>query len=277
MKQILSQDNKIFKACSQLKQKKNRDKVGKYLIEGPNLVADALRSGAVIELLLVSERSMEHEEIKQLCREYARLDKKNEGSVYVLDEKLFKKLTETETPQGIFGVVAKTKISEEEFFRGNFRDKFDDSPRTKGNIIVLDRLQDPGNVGTIIRTAEAAGYDGIMILKGTVDLYSPKVVRSCTGSLFRMPVFFVDQPDEAISMLRKHGKKVVSTGLKDSKYYHEVELKKDVAIVIGNEGNGICEEFMHNSDVVVKIPMVGQIESLNASVAAAILMYEAVK
>ena len=92
-----------------------------------------------------------------------------------------------------------------------------------------------------------------------------------------MPVLFIEQPDEAIDILRKHGKKVVSTGLKDSKFYHEVELKKDVAIVIGNEGNGICDEFMNNSDIVVKIPMVGQIESLNASVAAAILMYEAVK
>ena len=188
MKQILSQDNKVFKACSQLKQKKNRDKTGKYLIEGPNLVADALKSQADIELILVSEKSLESEEIKQLCETYVQLDSRNQESVYVLDEKLFKKLTETETPQGIFGVVAKTSISEEEFFKGDFRDRFDSSARTKGNIIVLDRLQDPGNVGTIIRTAEAAGYDGIMILKGTeicilLRLYAPVLVL-CLECLF---------------------------------------------------------------------------------------------
>ena len=278
MKKIISQDNKVFKACSQLKIKKNRDKSGKYLIEGPNLVQDALNSGVVPEVLLVSEKSIESEEIRNLCEVYKKkASGANDSTIYVLDEKLFNKLSETENPQGIFGVVVKREFSEEEFFEGSFRDRFDSTTRKRGNIIVLDRLQDPGNVGTIIRTAEAAGYDGILILKGTVDLYSPKVVRSCTGSLFRMPVLFADTPDGAIEMLKKHGKKVVSTGLKESKYYYEVDLKENAAVVIGNEGNGICEEFMENSDVVVKIPMVGQIESLNASVAAAILMYEAVK
>ncbi len=138
-------------------------------------------------------------------------------------------------------------------------------------------MQDPGNVGTVIRTADAAGYSGILIIKGTVDVFSPKVVRACTGSLFRMPILFVDSPNEAIQMLKDNGKKVVSTGFDTDKYYYEIDLTQNIGLVIGNEGNGICDEFKNNSDEIIKIPMFGNIESLNASVAAALLMYETMR
>lgn len=277
MKTITSQDNKVYKSCFQLKQKKNRDKTGQYLIEGPNLIADALRSGVMPELLLVSEKSLESSEISGLCREYAE-KAGGEDKVFVLAEKLFGKLSETESPQGIFGVVKRREFSEEEFFKASQRlADLGSENAGSSNVIVLDRLQDPGNVGTILRTAEAAGYGGVMVIKGTVDLFSPKVVRSCTGSIFRLPIIFKDTPQEALECLKSHGKRVVSTGLEESRYYYDADLKKDAAVVIGNEGNGVCTEFMEGADMIVKIPMVGQTESLNASVAAAILMYEAVR
>ncbi|MGN0710687.1 MAG: TrmH family RNA methyltransferase [Anaerovoracaceae bacterium] len=272
MKTITSQDNKLYKSCFLLKQKKNRDKTGKYLIEGPNLVADALRSGVFPELILVSEESLSSEEISGLCSEYEEKSDGGKERIYVLSEKLFCRLSETENPQGILGVVRRKEFSDEAFF-----EETEGGKNGATNIIVLDRLQDPGNVGTILRTAEAAGYGGVMVIKGTVDLFSPKTVRSCTGSVFRMPVIFKDTPQEALESLKSHGKKVVSTGLEESVYYYDTDLKKDVAVIVGNEGNGVCTEFMEGADVRVKIPMQGQTESLNASIAAAILMYEAVR
>lgn len=272
MKTITSQDNKIYKSCFQLKQKKNRDKEGKFLIEGPNLVADALKSGVFPELILVSEDSLDSEEIYGLCNEYRQKAGSLKDNIYVLSGKLFGRLSETESPQGILGVVRRKNFSDEAFFEAA-----DGGKNGTTNIIVLDRLQDPGNVGTILRTAEAAGYGGVMVMKGTVDLFSPKTVRSCTGSVFRMPVIFKNTPQEALESLKSHGKKVVSTGLEESVYYYDTDLKKNVAVIVGNEGNGVCTEFMEGADVRVKIPMQGQTESLNASIAAAILMYEAAR
>lgn len=272
MKKIASNDNKIFKMCLQLENKKYRDKLGKYIIEGPNLIEEALKNNVLPDFIIINEATMENSEIVELYEKYAieiGISKKENDRILVFEEKLFKKLTQTEKSQGIIGIVNKLKFSEREFF--NYRkDK-------KGNILVLDRLQDPGNVGTIIRTADAAGYEGIMILRGTVDVFSPKVVRSCTGSLFRVPLLFIESPQEAIQILKKNGKRIVSTGFETNKYYYDIDLTKDVGLVIGNEGNGICEEFKKQSDVVIKIPMWGSIESLNASVAAALLMYEAMR
>ena len=146
-----------------------------------------------------------------------------------------------------------------------------------GNFVVLDRLQDPGNIGTILRTADAAGYKLAVVMKGTADVFSPKVVRAATGSLFRMPVVFMDSEEELLEFTRAAGKKTVATCFDTDLYYYDVNLKENIALIIGNEGNGISETLIASSDVKIKIPMHGNIESLNASVAAGILMYEAVR
>ncbi|MGI6730754.1 MAG: TrmH family RNA methyltransferase [Anaerovoracaceae bacterium] len=251
MKTITSVDNQLYKSLFRLKQKKHRDRERKYLIEGPNLITEAIESGEQLDFILCSSHYSFQEEAVPI--------------IY-LDEKLFLKLSDTESPQGVMAVARKKIYSEEEFFS---QDKVQ-----KSNIVVLDRLQDPGNIGTILRTAEAAGYKGAMIIKGTADIYAPKIVRAATGTLFRLPTFFVETAEEAIDLLKRYHKKTVCTVLSDSQKYYEVDLKEDTALIIGNEGNGASKEFIINSDIRVKIPMGGSVESLNAAVAAGILMYE---
>ncbi len=143
--------------------------------------------------------------------------------------------------------------------------------------MVLDRLQDPGNIGTIIRTAEGAGYGGILILKGTGDVFAPKVVRAAAGSLLRMPLIFLDTPAEAMEFLRDHRKKIIATRMGAETSYWEADLSSDIGLVVGNEGNGICRELLEGADLLVAIPMAGGLESLNAGVAAGIIMYEAMR
>ena len=253
MRKITSKDNKIVKLCEQLAQKKHRDKLALYLIEGENLVEEAVKNGAGIQTVLVREG-------------YSGKLSGLEEEAFELDARLFDKLAQTETSQGIIAIVNKPQISREQFIGD-----------AGGNFVVLDRLQDPGNIGTILRTADAAGYKLAVVMKGTADVFSPKVVRAATGSLFRMPVVFMDSEEELLEFTRAAGKKTVATCFDTDLYYYDVNLKENIALIIGNEGNGISESLIASSDVKIKIPMHGNIESLNASVAAGILMYEAVR
>ena len=252
MREITSKDNRIYKTCEQLSLKKYRDKLGRYLIEGENLIEEALKRGCSIETLLVR-------------RGYNKVPAELEDKAFVLDEKLFDRLAQTETSQGVLAIVAKPETDAGDFASAS------------GNFVVLDRLQDPGNIGTILRTADAAGYRLAVVMKGTADIFSPKVVRAATGSLFRMPVVFMDSNSELVEFTRAAGKKLVATCFDTERCYFDEDLTDNIALVIGNEGNGICKEIIESSDVKIKIPMHGNIESLNASVAAGILMYEAVR
>ena len=252
MREITSKDNRIYKTCEQLSLKKYRDKLGRYLIEGENLIEEALKTGCSIETLFAR-------------RGYNKVPAKLEDKAFVLDEKLFDRLAQTETSQGVLAIVAKPETDAGDFASAS------------GNFVVLDRLQDPGNIGTILRTADAAGYRLAVVMKGTADIFSPKVVRAATGSLFRMPVVFMDSNSELVEFTRAAGKKLVATCFDTERCYFDEDLTDNIALVIGNEGNGICKEIIESSDVKIKIPMHGNIESLNASVAAGILMYEAVR
>ena len=198
-------------------------------------------------------------------RGYNKVPAELEDKAFVLDEKLFDRLAQTETSQGVLAIVAKPETDAGDFASAS------------GNFVVLDRLQDPGNIGTILRTADAAGYRLAVVMKGTADIFSPKVVRAATGSLFRMPVVFMDSNSELVEFTRAAGKKLVATCFDTERCYFDEDLTDNIALVIGNEGNGICKEIIESSDVKIKIPMHGNIESLNASVAAGILMYEAVR
>ena len=253
MRTISSKDNKIFRLCQQLSQKKYRDKLGLYLIEGENLLEEAVKNGAGIKTVL-------------MCRDYRGSLFGTEDKSFCLSDKLFEQLSQTETTQGIMAVVEKPELSPDRFL-----------DRGGGNFIVLDRLQDPGNIGTILRTADAAGYRLAIVMKGTADVFSPKVVRAATGSLFRMPVVFMDSVDELMEFTRAAGKKLVATCFDTDRYYYDENLRENIALIIGNEGSGISRELIECSDLKIKIPMHGNIESLNASVAAGILMYEAVR
>ena len=143
--------------------------------------------------------------------------------------------------------------------------------------VILDRLQDPGNIGSIVRTAEAAGFGTLIAIKGTGDVYSPKTVRAAAGSLLRVDVFEGMDSGEAVRLCREQGMRIIASDLEGAAEYTDADLTGDIAIVIGNEGNGISDEFREAADTLVRIPMEGDIESLNAAAAAGVLMYESMR
>lgn len=254
MKFITSKDNPIYKRAFRLTRKKYRDEEGMYLLEGTKPLKDAVDMG--IELITVFIR----EDIQTDCRF-------SDEKTVRLDRELFNRLSGTEHSQGIIAVAEKNRYSEDEFVRA----------AAKGNILVMDRLQDPGNIGTIIRTAEAAGYKGIMMISGSGDVYAPKVVRAAAGSLFRMPIINVRNVTDAVKLIGRMDKKIIVTSLEAKMNCFEADMSEDIALVIGNEGRGVSEGFINSSHMKVKIPMEGSIESLNAAVAAGILMYQSHK
>ena len=254
MREIRSKDNRIVKRCEQLSMRKYRDQFGLYLIEGENLLDEAIRNHVRIETVLVREDCQ-----KALPPEAA-------DKAFLLDARLFDKLAQTVTSQGILAVVAKAEVRKEDFIG-----------LPGSNFIVLDRLQDPGNIGTILRTADAAGYRLAILMKGTADVYAPKVVRAATGSLFRMPVVSMASTEELVEFTRAAGKKLTATCLDAQRCYYDEDLTHDIALVIGNEGSGVAPALIESSELRIKIPMQGNIESLNAAVAAGVLMYEAMR
>lgn len=257
MKTIYSTDNKIYKLCKELTTKKYRDRLGKYLIEGENLVEEAEKSGVSMEYLIFRE-DYEGAALSKAssAREAARMSRA-----------LFSEIAQTETSQGVLAVAAAPALPPEAFY----------AACGEKNIVVLDRLQDPGNIGTIIRTAEAAGYGGIVTIKGTGDVYSPKTVRAAAGSVFRMPVLQAAEAEDVARRIKESGRHLVATAMDGAALYSETDLCEKTALIIGNEGNGISEEMFALADLKVRLPMRGAVESLNAAVAAAILMYENVR
>ena len=254
MREIRSKDNRIVKRCEQLSMRKYRDQFGLYLIEGENLLAEAVKNHARIETVLLREGCQ-----KSLPPQVA-------DRTFLVDARIFDKLAQTVTSQGILAIVAKEAARKEDFIN-----------LPGSNFIVLDRLQDPGNIGTILRTADAAGYKLAILMKGTADVDAPKVVRAATGSLFRMPVVSMASAKELAEFTGAAGKKLTATCLDARRWYYDEDLTHDIALIIGNEGNGISRDLIESSDIQIKIPMQGNIESLNAAVAAGVLMYEAMR
>ncbi len=260
MKKVTSRDNRIFKLCRQLLQRKYRERTGMYLIEGPNLLKDALLLGVPLEAIVVREGYLSE------GKDFTAEDMPEDVNLVEIDRALFEELTDTEHSQGVLAIACREMLSSEEFFYKAGDD---------GNIVVLDRLQDPGNIGTIIRTADAAGYRGVVAIKGCSDIFSPKVVRAAAGSVFRVPVLFAETPEQVAGQLKEKGRRLIATCFDTNKRYFDIDMKKGIALIIGNEGNGISKELINLSDEKVKIPMEGSIDSLNAAVAAGIMMYEA--
>ena len=258
MKTIKSKDNITYKAAVKLLKKKYRDETGLYLLEGIKPLEDALFMGIKVKNIF-------------LCEGTERADLFPEEVCMMLDKKLFANLSDTGTSQGVIAVAEQRAYSFEGF---SAEVSGDDS---RGNVVIMDRLQDPGNIGTIIRTAEAAGYRGVIMIAGSGDVYSPKVVRAAAGSLFRMPIIKAADADEAASMAKKMGLRLTVTCLEGARDCFETDLTNSIALVIGNEGRGVSERLLELSDIRVKIPMAGSIESLNAAVAAGILMYQSQK
>ena len=259
MKHITSRENALYKDTLKLTRKKYRDQKGQFLLEGIKVLKDAASTGARIEGVFLDEQRYERFGKEELPAVF-------EEQTYLLDSRLFGELSDTEHSQGVVSVAVKPWEDGCSF----------ETLEAGANLVVLDRLQDPGNIGTIIRTAEAAGYAGVIAIKGTGDIYAPKVCRAAAGSLLRMPAVICESAAEAAELLHGLGKKLTVTCLEGATSCFEADLTENIALVIGNEGRGVSRDFMDLADIKVKIPMQGRIESLNAAVAAGILMYQSV-
>ncbi|WP_297135075.1 TrmH family RNA methyltransferase [Terrisporobacter sp.] len=255
---ISSKDNERVKYTKSLLKSKNRQKESKYIIEGYRILTLAIECNADLDYVFINETFEDKDE----HNEFLKVLEENNIKIFKTTNKIFKELVDTENTQGILGVIKFKERKIEHNIENN--DKF---------VLILDRIQDPGNMGTIIRTADAAGIDAIVALKGCVDIYNPKVIRSTMGSIFDMKIIHATQ-EECINELRNNNFKIVSSYLDTDNYYHKTNYDNKVALVIGNEANGVNDDLIKESDILVKIPIYGNAESLNAAISSAILMYE---
>ena len=240
---ITSRDNQTIKEIIKLKDKKFRE--NSYLVEGIKQVREAIKENAKIEKIVISE-------------DFENKDAFKDFECIEVSTKIFRHMTDTKTPQGVLAVVAKNKNKEIDY--------------SKDFLIILDNIQDPGNLGTIIRTADSCDLGQVIVSTDTVDSYSPKVIRSTMGSSFRINVIERNLV-ETIKEIKAHGFEIIVTSLQTDKSIYDIDYSKK-AIVIGNEANGVRDEIMKEADLKVKIPMLGKTESLNASIAAGVMMYE---
>ena len=255
---ITSKDNETIKHIRKLKEKKYRDEYGEYIVEGIKLINEAIEEEANIKTIIV-------------CDNCDKIEKINQSSMYevakhnclYVDEKVFNTITDVQNPQGILAVIEK-KNKEKEI---NYKEDI---------IVVLDDIQDPGNIGTILRTLDSVGLSQVIVSKKSGDVYNSKVVRSTMGAIFRVKIIESENLIETLKTLKKHKFKIVSTSLDTDKSMYEIEYKKTV-IIVGNEANGVSKEIQELADEKIKIPMLGKTESLNVSVATGVVLYEYVR
>lgn len=183
--------------------------------------------------------------------------------VEILSDKVFSYVSDTKTPQGILCLVKQKETAVDDILE-------EENP----HLMILDNLQDPGNLGTILRTAEGAGVTGVIMSRECVDIYNPKTIRSTMGSVYRIPFVYVDDLRKVLEKIKEKGIKTYAAHLQGKNYYDEENYKTGCAFLIGNEGNGLREEIAEMADIRIKIPMYGQVESLNAAIAASVLMFE---
>lgn len=250
---ITSTSNPQIKRLLQLQNKskaRNEEKV--FVVEGIRM------------FLEVPEKDVEKVYISETLYNRKKQDLKLEKFSYeILSDNVFKHVSDTKTPQGILCVVKQKKYELEKILQI-------ENP----HFIVLDNLQDPGNLGTIVRTAEGAGVTAVLMSRDTVDIYNPKTIRSTMGSIYRIPFLYVEDLVELLKYFRKRGVRSYAAHLEGKQSYDKENYSEGTAILIGNEGNGLREEVAKNADIYVQIPMCGKVESLNAAIAASVLMFE---
>ncbi len=230
------------------------------MLEGPDMVREALENSGKARFIFIRAESAAGEAIS-----IAEAAEARGLAVYELSEAVFEKISQTEAPQGIAAVMEKPESSCESFFRA-CEDK---------NVLVIDRVQDPGNIGTLIRSAEAAGFGGAVFIKGSADPFSAKAVRAASGSVGRLPLLFVQSDSDMLSLMREHGKRVFASAMESGTVYYKADIARNAAIVVGSEGSGASRCILDAADAILCIPMDGKTESLNAAVASGIIMFEA--
>lgn len=250
---ITATSNKRIKWLVSITEKaKERRKEQAFVVEGGKMFEEA--DEKYIREVYVSESYIEKNGIS---------DKLQRVGFETVSDEVFKKISDTKAPQGILCVMNQYKYALEDLLNK-------DNPV----LVLLEDIQDPGNLGTILRTGEGAGIDGVIMTKDTVDIYNPKTIRATMGSIYRMPFLYVDSLQEVIGKLQEKGILVYAAHLKGNEYYDNFDFKKGTAFLIGNEGNGLKKETADLADTYLKIPMEGKVESLNAAIATSLLMYE---
>ena len=262
MRMVVSPDNEFVKLASALRQKKRRDETGLFVIEGLRFVREAVVAAWSVDFAIVADESYKVDlRIQLLTEELIR-----QGcSVLTVSESLYRKISDTQNPQGILAVVRQ---------RQNFPPE--SMPQGSTLWVILDSLQDPGNVGTIIRTADAAGAAGVILTPECADLYGGKTTRATMGSLFHLPVLRMPAA-ECLSFCDRQQLMLYVAGAEAAKVYAETDLSAPCAIVFGNEGAGVGAEFRQRASANIKIPILGQAESLNVASATAIILFEAAR
>ncbi|WMM23647.1 RNA methyltransferase [Tissierella sp. MB52-C2] len=261
MIEITSSKNPLIKEIKSLYRKKDRMKNKSFIIEGIKIVEEAIDNNYSIKNIIYTDQLFKTKDGEDFYQKIRSL----ENIVYVPDN-IFKEISDTENPQGILGIAMYKYNGVEEIFK--IETPF---------LLFLDGIQDPGNMGTIIRTADAFNISGVIITEGCVDPYNPKVVRATMGSIFRVPLYYTSKAMEDLMKLKKENIKIYSTSLDGSIPIYDADFKEGFILSIGNESKGVSEETFSLSDKLIKIPMPGMAESLNAGVAASIIMYEAMK
>ena len=253
---ITSTSNQQMKTIVQLNKKaKARRELRAFIVEGIKMYRETPRE--LLQRVYVSEQFIKDEE-NHACFMQSGIDYE------VVSDSVFAHVCDTNTPQGILAVVRQPVYDFEDLLRAH-----------PTRLLVLEDIQDPGNLGTMFRTGEGAGLTGIIMTRETVDLFSPKTVRATMGSIYRMPFYVAEDLSQTLLALRTAGVHTFAAHLRGEKYYDELDFTGPTAFLIGNEGNGLKKETADLADTYLKIPMEGQLESVNAAMAAGILMYEA--
>jgi TrmH family RNA methyltransferase len=248
-----------LKQLRSLKQKRGRAQQGKFLIEGTHLCREALAAKVNLELLLYTQDAFQTHEVKGVV-----VDAQKRGVPNLrVSPAVLKSLTDTVTPQGLLAVAAHRPPPTSQI-RGNV-------------LLLLDRVQDPGNVGTIIRTADAAGANGVILSRETADPFSPKVLRATMGSIFHLTIEVDADPEGIVADLRKTGYRIFIAEPKAKRAYTQIRYPRRFLLVAGNEAQGARDSLMVQADELIRVPIRGRAESLNVSVATGVILYEALR
>ncbi len=258
MQVITSKDNEFVKHVKKLKEKKYRYQSQEFIIEGIKLVKEAIEEKANIKQIIICDNCEDTGIIpKDLMYEIAKYN-----CIYVT-ENILKTMSDVNAPQGIMAIIGR-----------NNKEK--DIDYSQDIIVALDDIQDPGNLGTILRTVDSIGLNQILVSKGTADCYNPKVVRSTMGAIFRIKIIECEDLEQTLKETQKNNFKLIVSSLQTNNSLYDINFDKKV-IIIGNEANGVEPQIQEMADEKIKIPMLGKTESLNASVATGIILYEYVR
>ena len=262
MMKITSARNNKIKYLRSLYQKKYRRKNDQFVLEGVRLIEETIDEAINLSQVFYSDYLLRDNKGERLLNKL-----KQEGiEIYQLDDDLLGQVADTVSPQGILAVADKIEYSLNDILN-----------KEKELILIIDQIQDPGNLGTIIRTADAAGFDGLITTKGTVSLYNQKSLRATMGSFFRTPIAKVDDLDILKNEIKESHFNLVVADIAGENYHFEIDYLPATAIVVGNEAHGPRQELIDMAEQLIKIPLLGGAESLNVAMATSVIAYEAVR